>query len=183
MKLPWRIKYFLFKLSMIARYIGACFSVALLFSSCATTRTSVATFKAPSLAPLQQAVSRVEQRVSGAKDAAVKLAAATTEPCKTKEWQDAYDALQAELNGAYLSVQNAKDEITAKQGEIDDLTKSANEITEKLANERDAAYTRADKAETSRHDWVKRFWYAAGAAALLAAWVFRGLWIPALAAI
>src|SRR5438093_1596670 len=70
------------------------FFLSLFFlASCAST-THIATFKAPSLAPVEQAVTRVEQHVSGAQSAAKKLKAATDEATQqNKAWQDAYNQL------------------------------------------------------------------------------------------
>jgi len=147
--------------------------IAALLCSCAST-THVTTFKPPSLAPVTQSVARIEKSVQGAQSAAKRLEAATDEASKDdKAWRAAYVELTTELDNAYLQIQATKDEVKAKQTEIDDLTKSANELTEQLANERDAQKAKADAEYHEKMAWMKRFYYAVGALALAAIWIFK----------
>lgn len=146
--------------------------LAAVLCSCAST-TPVATFQATSLAPVEQAVTRTEQSVQGARSAAKQVSNATAEPCKTKEWQDAYNLLTTELDHAYLGTQNAKDELKAKQTEIVNVTASANKLVVALGHERDAQKAKADAEYGKKMFWMKGFFYAVGALVLAAAWIFK----------
>lgn len=149
----------------------------MVFASCASTRPAPV-FQAPSLAPVEQAVTRVEQHVSGAKDAAKKLAEATAEANrKDKAWQDAYNQLTQEQDAAWLQIQSLKDELKGKQQEIDDLTSHANQVVDNY----NKLIPQVESLRESRHAWVKKFWIAAGAALLLAAWTTKRLWLPLVA--
>ena len=154
--------------------LAAC---ALTFGACATARAPSRVFTPTSLEPVKHAVEQAETHVKNATSIAQKLSDECAQ--KTAGWQAAYDSLQKELSDAYLATQAAQDQIAAKQTEVNTMTDAANVVSQ----QRDAAYALADKEAVQRHAWVKRFWIAAGAAGLLAAWVFRGLWIPLLAGI
>lgn len=156
--------------------LAAC---AFAFASCASAPQLAPKFVAPSVAPVEQAVTRVEQHVQGAQGAATKLASATTEPCKTKEWQDAYTSLTQELNDSYLATQSSKAELEAYKTQVETQTASCNNV----ATAYNKIVPQLIAVEASRHGWVKRFWIAAGVSLLLAAWVTKGLWIPILGAI
>jgi len=155
---------------------------ALGFGACASQVTPTPVFQAPSLAPVEQAVTRVEQHVSGARDAARKLADATDAVTKTnKAWQDAYDQLNAELNNAYLEIQTTKDELKVKQAEVTSLTDSANKAISQVAQERDVQKAKADAEYKAKMAWMKRCFIAGGALLLSVAWITKGIWIPMIA--
>ena len=149
----------------IAALLGA--FAGLFLSACASTKPAPVTFVAPSVAPVKQAVTRVEQHVKGATDAAKKLEA----ECATKSagWASAYETLNTELANAYAGLASAQDMADTLQRQANDFAQQANQV----AAQRDAYYAKLDSLEASRHGWVKRFWLASGIAAALGLWTFR----------
>lgn len=142
-------------------------SVGLLATGCASTRPAPVHFVAPSVAPVKQAVTRVEQHVKGATDAAAKLA----QECETKSagWADAYNELQSRLNSAEAGLASINDLADSWHNEAVRQATQAN-IT---AQQRDQYAAKVDSIAASRHGWVKRFWYATGLAIALGLWTFR----------
>lgn len=153
-------------------------AIALTFASCASPPVAQ-TFQAPSLAPAEQAVARVEQHVQGAKGAAQKLA----DECAKKDagWQSAYTALMDELTQAYLSTQSAQEELASKQGELNLTIEAANKDIEAVGKDRDAQKAKADAEYHKKMFWMKGCFGAAAIALLLGAWITKRLWLPLLA--
>lgn len=153
-------------------------SAAMALASCASSPPAQ-TFTAPSLAPAQQAVARVEQHVSGARGVAQKLAADCDK--KNADWNNAYTQLTNELNGAYIETQSLQQELGVKQAEIKQTIDSANKNISDVSRDRDTQRAKAVAEYKKKMFWMKAFFAAAATTLLLTAWTLRGLWMPMLA--
>jgi hypothetical protein len=115
-----------------------------LLGACAATQPTPV-FQAPSVAPVKQAVTRVEQHVQGAQGAARKLADECAQ--KSAGWQAAYNQLMQELTDAYVDVQTAQSLADELQKQNDAQATQSN----KVASDKAKAEVARDKAIGQYH--------------------------------
>jgi len=141
-------------------------AIGMLTAGCATQRVQPH-FQAPSVAPVKQAVTTVEQRLQGAQ----KAAAALDKECAAKSagWQAAYDLLQKELSDAYLATQIAKERIDALDALNQELVGLANQV----ADDRDKQAAKSQAEHERGNKWLKLFLYASGLLVAAGAWILR----------
>jgi septal ring factor EnvC (AmiA/AmiB activator) len=164
---------------MFARFLALKIIIGLLlFTGCASTPRPAPHFIAPSTVPIAQAQQKIavqqattHQHIQKAEEI-VKTLTLTLPADKLK-----VDALTRELSEA----QTSNDQLKTDN---DDLAKANTDLTKYVDDQAAACNTVADNydkqviktqaVEVSRHAWVKRFWIATVAAAVSAAWIFRG---------
>ena len=113
-----------------------------LFPACASTQHAAPVFQAPSVAPVQQAVTRVEQHVKGAQGAAKKLADECAQ--KSAGWQAAYEQLMQELTDDYVAAATSKSLADELQKQVSSTVDSANKEIDGIARERDTYKSKND---------------------------------------
>lgn len=147
----------------------AAVSVALL-CSCAAPQ-GPHNFRPPSVVPVKEKVVEAQTHVKSAQSAAKRIAAATTEPCKTAEWQAAYDDLTKELNDAYLALSVANERADTLQKQNDTLATEANAVDDKRI-----AAEKREKVVLGKYHRVKSYLAAIAAAAVaLLLWQFKSI--------
>ena len=171
-------------MSRLNEKINLCllFTGLLFLTSCAS-QAPLHTYHAISIAPVKTKITEAQEKTASAQShvkqaqaATSRLSTATTEPCKTKEWQEAYDSLNQELSAAYLDQSMISAALTEAQTRADTNQKEADAQADK-ANESEKGRVAAvdrEKLTAFKYHRVKGLLAACAAAVVLGALLMFG---------